>query len=50
MQHLVIENALPQLTQEPVESAPLGEIAEQLPPEARAAMAHLEKRMQILDT
>ena len=47
MQRLVVKSALPQLAQESTESAPLGEVAEQLPPEARDDMAHLEKRMQI---
>ena len=47
MQRLVIKSALPQLAQESTESAPLGEIAEQLPPEARDDMAHLAKRMRI---
>ena len=47
MQRLVVEAAIPQLAQDPAESAPLGEIAEQLPPEVRDDMAHLEKRMQI---
>ena len=47
MQRLVVVPVLPQLVQELAESIRLGEIAEQLPPEARAAMAHLEKRMQI---
>ena len=47
MQRLVVKAAPLQLAQEPAESAPLGEIAEQLPPEARSDMAHLEKRMQI---
>ncbi|MCE2449847.1 MAG: hypothetical protein J4F35_16150 [Candidatus Latescibacteria bacterium] len=47
MQRLVVKAAPSQLAQEPAESAPLGEIAEQLPPEARSDMAHLEKRMQI---
>ena len=47
MQRLVVKAAPLQLAQEPAESVPLGEIAEQLPPEARDAMAHLEKRMQI---
>ena len=36
MQRLVVESALPQIAQEPAESAPLGEIAEQLPPEVHA--------------
>ena len=47
MQRLVVEAAPLQLVQEPAEAAPLGEIAEQLPPEAHADMAHLEKRMRI---
>ena len=47
MQRLVVEAAIPQLAQDPAESAPLGEVAEQLPPEVRDDMAHLEKRMQI---
>ena len=47
MQRLVVKAAPLQLAQEPAKSAPLGEIAEQLPPEGRDAMAHLEKRMQI---
>ena len=47
MQRLVVKNALPQLAQETAEPVPLGEIAEQLPPEARDDMAHLEKRVQI---
>ncbi|MDE2706875.1 MAG: hypothetical protein OXI35_17565 [Gemmatimonadota bacterium] len=47
MQRLVVKSALPQLAQESTESVPLGEIAEQLPPEGRDAMAHLEKRIQI---
>ncbi|MYC69707.1 MAG: hypothetical protein F4X17_03235 [Gemmatimonadetes bacterium] len=47
MQRLVVKGAPLQLAQEPAESVPLGEIAEQLPPEARDDMAHLEKRMQI---
>ena len=47
MQRLVVKAAPLQLAQEPAESVPLGEIAEQLPPEARSDMAHLEKRMQI---
>ena len=47
MQRLVVKGAPLQLAQEPAESAPLGEIAEQLPPEARDDMAHLEKRMRI---
>ncbi len=47
MQRLVVKAAPLQLAQELAESVPLGEIAEQLPPEARDAMAHLEKRMQI---
>ena len=47
MQRLVVKAAPLQLAQEPAESVPLGEIAEQLPPEARDDMAHLEKRMQI---
>ena len=47
MQRLVVEAAPLQLAQEPAESAPLGEVAEQLPPEVRDDMAHLEKRMQI---
>ena len=47
MQRLVVKGALPQIAQEPVESTPLDEIAEQLPPEARDAMAHLEKRIRI---
>ena len=47
MQRLVVKSALPQLAQESTESAPLGEIAEQLPPEARDDMAHLAKRMRI---
>ena len=47
MQRLVVEAAPSQLVQESAESTPLGEVAEQLPPEARDDMAHLEKRMQI---
>ncbi len=47
MQRLVVEAAPSQLAQELAEAAPLGEVAEQLPAEARSAMAHLEKRMQI---
>ena len=47
MQRLVVEAAPLQLAQEPAEPVSLGEIAEQLPPEARDDMAHLEKRMQI---
>ena len=47
MQRLVVKSALPQFAQESTESAPLGEIAEQLPPEARDDMAHLAKRMRI---
>ena len=47
MQRLVVKSTLPQLAQESTESAPLGEIAEQLPPEARDDMAHLAKRMRI---
>ena len=47
MQRLVVKSALPQLAQESTESAPLGEIAEQLPPEVRDDMAHLAKRMRI---
>ena len=47
MQRLVVESALPQLAQELAEAAPLGEIAEQLPPEVLDDIAHLEKRMRI---
>ena len=47
MQRLIVEAELPQLAQESAESAPLGEVAEQLPPAVRDDMAHLEKRMQI---
>ena len=47
MQRLVVKSTLPQFAQESTESAPLGEIAEQLPPEARDDMAHLAKRMRI---
>ena len=47
MQRLVVEAAPSQLAEKPVESPRLGEIAEQLPPEVRADLAHLEKRMQI---
>ena len=47
MQRLVVKSALPQLAQESTESAPLGEVAEQLPPEVRDDMAHLAKRMRI---
>ena len=47
MQRLVVKSTLPQFAQEFTESAPLGEIAEQLPPEARDDMAHLAKRMRI---
>ena len=47
MQRLVVESALPQIAQEPTESVSLGEIAEQLPPEVHADMAHLEKRLRI---
>ena len=47
MQRLAVEAAPSQLAEEPVEVPRLGEIAEQLPPEVRDALAHLEKRMQI---
>ena len=47
MQRLVVKAAPLQLAQEPVASIPLDEIAEQLPPEARSALAHLEKRVRI---
>ena len=47
MQRLVVEAAPLQLAQELAEAAPLGEVAEQLPPEVRDDMAHLEKRMRI---
>ena len=47
MQRLAVEAAPLQLAEEPVESPRLGEIAEQLPPEVRDALAHLEKRIQI---
>lgn len=47
MQRLVVKSALPQLAQESTESAPFGEVAEQLPPEARDDVAHLAKRMRI---
>ena len=47
MQRLVVKGVLPQIAEELAESAPLGEVAEQLPPEARDDMAYLEKRMQI---
>ncbi|MDE2807707.1 MAG: hypothetical protein OXN90_04745, partial [Gemmatimonadota bacterium] len=47
MQRLVVKGAPRQLAQEPAESVPLDEIAEQLPPEGRDAMAHLEKRIRI---
>ena len=47
MQRLVVEAAPLQLAQETAESTPLDEIAEQLPPEGRDVMAHLEKRIQI---
>ena len=47
MQRLVVKAAPLQLAQEPAESAPLDEIAEQLPPEFRDVMAHLEKRIRI---
>ena len=47
MQRLVVKGALPQIAEELAGSAPLGEVAEQLPPEARDDMAHLEKRMRI---
>ena len=47
MQRLVVEAAPLQLARETAESTPLDEIAEQLPPEGRDAMAHLEKRIQI---
>ena len=47
MQRLVVKGAPRQLAQEPAESTPLDEIAEQLPPEGRDAMAHLEKRIRI---
>ena len=47
MQRLVVKSTLPQFAQESTESAPLGEIAEQLPPAARDDMAHLAKRMRI---
>ncbi len=47
MQRLVVVPTRPQLAPEPAASAPLGAIAAQLPPEVRADMAHLEKRMQI---
>ena len=47
MQRLVVEGALPQIAEELAESAPLGEVAEQLPPGDHGTMAHLEKRMRI---
>ena len=47
MQRLVVEAAPRRLAQEPAESAPLDEIAEQLPPAVRDYLAHLEKRIQI---
>ena len=47
MQRLVVEAVPLQLAQEPAEPVPLDDIAEQLPPEFRDAMAHLEKRIQI---
>lgn len=46
MQRLAVEAEPAQLVQELAEAAPLGEVAEQLPPEGRDAMAHLEKRMR----
>ena len=47
MQRLVVEGALPQIAAELAESAPLGEVAEQLPPGAHGTMTPLEKRMRI---
>ena len=47
MQRLIVESALPQLAQELAEAAPLGEVVEQLPPEVRDDIVHLEKRMRI---
>ena len=47
MQRLVVEGALPQIAEELAGSAPLGEVAEQLPPGDHGAMAPLEKRMRI---
>ena len=47
MQRLVVKAAPLQLARELAESAPLDEIAEQLPPEFRDVMAHLEKRIRI---
>ena len=47
MQRLVVKAAPLQLAQEPAESIPVGEIAEQLPPGARSDIAHLEKRVRI---
>ena len=47
MQRLVVKAAPRQFVQEPAEPVPLDEIAEQLPPEFRDAMAHLEKRIRI---
>lgn len=47
MQRLAVEAMPAQLAQELVESAPLGEVVDQLPTEGRDAMAHREKRMRI---
>ena len=47
MQRLVVKGALPQIAEDLAGSAPLGAVAEQLSPETRDDMAHLEKRMQI---
>ena len=47
MQRLFVEAAPSQLAEKPVESPRLGKIAEQLPPEIRDDLAHLEKRVQI---
>ena len=47
MQRLVVKAAPLQLAQEPSEFPRIGEIAEQLPPEVRAYMAHLEKKLRI---
>ena len=47
MQRLVVKAAPLQLARESAESVPLDEIAEQLPPEFRDVMAHLEKRIRI---
>jgi len=47
MQRLVVGAAPLQLVEEPAESAPVGELAAQQPPEDRSDLAHLEKRMQL---